>query len=407
MQELADRISTYFIPSVLVVAAATFAGWLLLGADNAMHHAIKDSISVLVIACPCALGLATPIAVSVAVAKAAGAGLLVKDSRALEMLGQSKALLLDKTGTLTKGRFEIIDMSLRTGIDSNEALQLAASLEQESKHPLAQSICQAATAKGLRLSKADEVRSSAGRGLMGNLASRSALIGSARFMEEQGVANNDLNPPEVPIDATASFVYLAIDGVCQAIFLLSDNLKSEAHQFIEGLKALEVNAHILSGDGKVSVIGTGKALKIPEENLHYNLLPADKVSQIKEMQNSGQIVAMLGDGINDAAALQAANAGIAMASGSDIALSSAPITLVKNDLLTVLSGIRLGRMMTSKMKENLFLAFAYNVVALVFATGVLYGSTGLELEPSMAAAAMSLSSLSVIINSMRLNNAKI
>ncbi len=406
MQELADKVSAIFIPSVLVIAAITFVGWILAGGEGALAHAIKDTISVLVIACPCALGLATPIAVSVAVAKAAKMGLLVKDSRALEMLGQSTELLLDKTGTLTKGSFEIIGSTISPDIDANEALRLAASLEQESKHPLALSISQSGKQQGLALTKADEITSSPGLGISGMIDSKRISIGSARFMKDQAVDIDVLQTPHIPEDATASIVFLAIEQKLKAVFLLSDKLKPEAKDFIATLRALSVSPHILSGDGKQSVQGTGVALKIPEANLHFNMLPTDKVAKISELQNAGLKVAMLGDGINDAAALRAANAGIAMASGSDIALSSAGMTLVQNDLRTVISGIKLARMMSSKMKENLFLAFSYNAVALIFATGVFYKQTGLELEPSMAAAAMSLSSISVILNSMRLDKAK-
>ncbi len=407
MQEFADRISGIFIPTVFCIAALTFGIWIALGGEHAFTHAVRDTISVLVIACPCALGLATPIAVSVAVARASRLGLLVKDARALEELSLATDFFLDKTGTLTEGRFVISDTILFTQMDDVEALMLVASLEQGSKHPLAQSIVKSAQSDGLSLYKSEEVQSFPGKGVRGLVNGRSLLLGSSQFLKEQGVVLSDSVKVSPPEGSASTLVNFAIDGKFAGVIVLSDTLKSDSQPFVDGLRELAVSPHILSGDGPSSVDGAGKILGIPVSNLHSNLLPPDKVECIRSFQQQGKTVAMLGDGVNDVAALQAANSGIAMATGSDIALSSAPITLVQNDLRVIVSGIRLARLMTAKMKENLFLAFAYNVVALVLATGILYKFTGLELDPSIAAAAMSLSSISVILNSMRINAAKL
>lgn len=407
MQEYADRVSAFFIPAVFLIAALTFALWLLLGGEHGFTHAVRDTISVLVIACPCALGLATPIAVSVAVARASRCGLLVKDARALEELALATDFFLDKTGTLTEGSFVISDIILCSPIDEAELLCLVASLENQSKHPLAQSIVKSAKADGIVIEKAESVQAVPGGGIKGTVNGRALIIGTMNFLKEQNVLISESFKIDPPEGAASTLIYLAIDAKFAGVIVLSDKLKSESKSFIEGLRALNLTPHILSGDGASSVEGAGKVLQIPGSDLHFNLLPPDKVKCIETYRQQGKVVAMLGDGVNDVAALQAANSGIAMASGSDMALSSAPITLVQNDLLSILSGIRLARLMTAKMKENLFLAFAYNVVALVLATGILYKFTGLELDPSVAAAAMSLSSVSVILNSMKINAAKL
>ncbi|MBX9721249.1 MAG: cadmium-translocating P-type ATPase, partial [Candidatus Obscuribacterales bacterium] len=403
MQETADRASAAFIPAVLAIAALTFLAWFFFGGTGALSHAIKDSVSVLVIACPCALGLATPLAVSLAVSKAAELGLMVKDARALEMLAISNNCLIDKTGTLTQGRFELIKTSTVDGVSENVALSWAASIEQESKHPLAISICEAAKARGLRLSKPQNLQSIAGRGLKGVVDGRTVAIGSSRYLEEEGVALEQIK--KLKQDGGSS-VFLSVDSTLKALFHLEDKLKNESAEFIKELKALDLRPSIMSGDSKASVTATAHALQIPEDNLRWDLHPQDKADFIKHLQSKGNKVAMIGDGINDAGALTVADVGIAMASGSDVALASAAITVTHSDLLAVIRGVRLARMMTATMKENLLLAVIYNAAALLLATGILYPLFKLELNPSIAAAAMSLSSLSVISNSMKIKVGK-
>lgn len=408
MQDLADRASSLFIPSVLAIAACTFAGWLLWGEPGMrLAHAIQDTVAVLVIACPCALGLATPVAVSLAVARAAKLGLLVKDSRALELLARATDLLIDKTGTLTKGRFEILTIVAQEQSTQDEILTWTASLEQESKHPIAQSICNKARSKGLDLQAPSAVKNSAGLGIEGRVAGQQLSVGNAEFMKKNAVDLDAIQPPDSPEFRSATLVYLSIDNKLKGIIVLADCLKDEAQGFISELRKLSVRPRILSGDNKDSVSATGQTLSIAEEDLAWGLLPQGKVELLKQLQAEGKTVAMLGDGVNDAAALSVADAGIAMSTGSDVALSSAAITVNHADLQAVPLGIKLGRLMVATMKENLFLAFIYNCVAILLATGILYPSLGIELNPAIAAAAMSLSSLSVILNSMKITKARL
>ncbi len=409
MQEIADKVSSIFIPAVMLIAALTFLLWFFLDKSNGFAHAIKDSINVLVIACPCALGLATPIAVSVAIDRASRLGLLVKDARALELLASVSDFLIDKTGTLSMGKFELIEFKTANDISKEQALSLAASLEQESTHPLARAICQAAAKQSLKLKSASKSKNSPGKGIEGEVDGQQLLIGNARFLQENGLTEAELDSIEVcqQEKSSGSRIYMSIESSLKAVFILDDRLKPEAKEFVSDLQELGATPRVVSGDGYQSVSSTGKELNIPESHLHYDRLPKDKVDLINELQKQGKTVAMLGDGVNDAAALNAADAGIAMASGSDVALSSAQITLSQNQLSTVTRGIKLARKMTLTMKENLFLAFAYNCLALLIATGIFYPFFGLEISPSISAFAMSCSSISVILNSMRINLAKL
>lgn len=440
-QSLADKISAYFIPIVMIVAALTFLGWYFLGAGTGIAKAVLNSISVLVIACPCALGLATPLAVSAAIARGANSGLLVKDSRALEMLATVNDALFDKTGTLSQGQFKI--RSIKTfNTSENEALKIAGSLEALSKHPLAVCIYKEARDRSLDLVEAHNSSVRPGLGISGDLNGTRTLLGSKRFLQESGVDLSKLEhepdqdseqnqpakadaKPETTADAAinaklhtmthadtysneagGSLVYLAINNQLAALFVLEDPLRTEAAQTLSELRQLGVNPKIASGDNEASVASAAKALGLSDGDLNYNLLPEGKVELIKRLQASGSKVAMIGDGINDSAALSIADAGIAMASGSDIALSSAPLTAMHSDLTVIPKAIKLARLMTSTMKENLFLAFIYNVIAIICASGLL-SPLGINLTPSIAAAAMSLSSLSVIANSSKIRNAKL
>jgi P-type Cu+ transporter len=415
IQQVADRASAFFIPAVLLIAATTFLAWLALGGSAAISHALRNAVSVLVIACPCALGLATPIAVSAAVARASRSGLLVKDARALEALGAARVMLIDKTGTLSQGSFEVVEIIAGADLSAPEALQRAASLEANSKHPLALSICREAKSRGLSLSEVRDIQYEAGLGIEGLIGTSRVAVGSARFMKLKGLDPDAIRAGAPPVRLTeagtgqdaATSVYLSVDGLLKAVIVLADAFKKDAPAFVEQLRALFLRPEILSGDSKESVLAAGRHLQIPQQDLSWELLPQDKVERIAALRGEGQLVAMLGDGINDAAALAAADAGIAMSSGADIALTSAAINVMHVDLRSVTAGIRLSRLMTKTMKENLFLAFAYNSMALLLATGILYPSTGIELNPSIAAAAMSLSSLSVILNSMKISRAKL
>lgn len=413
MQEIADRVSAIFIPAVLAISALTFAAWMFAGGTHLLPHAVQNMVAVLVIACPCALGLATPIAVSNAVARASKAGLLVKDARGLEMLALATDILIDKTGTLSRGRFELTGITTREGTGEYEALRWAASLEKQSKHPLAASICRAAESRQLSLLEAQEVKDWPGQGLEGLIQGHRVLVGSRGFMRAKGIGSEFLEQKSEELDSgrqtagTASQVCLGFDGSLMAVFTLSDALKAEAPEFIKEMRTLSLRPAILSGDGQSSVAEAGRLLGVAAEDVHGDLLPQNKVEQIRKLQQKGKVVAMVGDGINDAAALAAADAGIAMSSGSDVALTSAAINIMKSDLQSISKGVKLARLMTAVMKQNLFLAFIYNALAIVAASGALYPSTGIELNPAIAAGAMSLSSLSVIINSTRIISAKL
>lgn len=408
MQLVADRVSAIFIPSVLLIAGITFITWLTLGGASALPHAIQNLVAVLVIACPCALGLATPLAVSNAVTRASSLGLMVKDARALEMLASASDILIDKTGTLTLGKFQIVEIVSDGKLSDDRILYYAASLEQMSKHPLAVSICASARARSIEAAQAQEVINYPGLGLAGVVDNHRVLVGNAKFMLEHGlnIQNSSLEESR-RADSSDTEVILALDSTIVALIALADELKDEATEFIKELRQLALRPEIMSGDGKKSVANAAAKLGISDEDIQFDLLPQGKVAEIRKLQADKRVVAMLGDGVNDAAALAAADAGIAMASGSDVAISSAAISMMHADLRLIPRGIRLARLMVATMKENLFLAFVYNAIALLLATGILYPSLGIELNPAIAAAAMSLSSLSVILNSMKISKAKL
>lgn len=405
-QDLADKISAYFIPSVICIAGITFTGWAWLGGAYGLTEAILYSVSVLVIACPCALGLATPLALSAAITRGARSGLLIKDASAIERLADTTDILLDKTGTLTQGKFELKETILSKDAGGEaEAIKYAASLEQLSKHPLAQGICNAAEQRNLQLISVAESISTPGAGIEGNIENKSVIVGSDRFLKQKGIDSSPLNSSgnnHVP----ASHVYLAVDQKALAKFLLSDPPRVEAPDTISALKRFSITPAIVSGDDRASVSALAQALGIEAENTFAELLPDDKVNLIRKLQAEKRVVAMIGDGVNDAAALSIADVGIAMSSGSDIALSAAPLTIMHADLSTIPKAVKLSKLMLATMKENLFLAFLYNVVAVICASGAL-SSFGITLNPAIAAAAMSLSSLSVILNSIKITNSKL
>lgn len=405
-QDLADTISAYFIPSVICIACVTFTYWAWFGGTYGLTEAILYSVSVLVIACPCALGLATPLALSAAITRGARSGLLIKDAGAIERLAVTTDILLDKTGTLTQGKFELKETIISKNVDGeDEAIKYAASLEQLSKHPLARGICNAAAQRNVQLIPVAQSVSTAGAGIEGSIENKAVIIGSDRFLKQKGIDSSSLNSLGNN-HAPASIVYLAVDQKPIAKFLLTDPSRDEAPDAISALKTFSITPAIVSGDDRASVSALAHELGIDEKNTFAELLPDDKVNLIRKLQAEKHVVAMIGDGVNDAAALSIADVGIAMSSGSDIALSAAPLTIMHADLSTIPKAVKLSKLMLSTMKENLFLAFLYNVVAVICASGAL-SSFGITLNPTIAAAAMSLSSLSVILNSMKITNSKL
>lgn len=400
-QELADKISAYFIPSVIAIAGVTFFAWLTLGGRDGFPAAVLNSVSVLVIACPCALGLATPLALSAAIARGARNGLLVKDAGAMEELAVITHLLLDKTGTLTEGKFELLRVNLTENCPSEEqALQYAAGLEQLSKHPLAAGICRAATEKNVQIPTVAESTTTPGGGIEGIVNGKAVTVGSRRFLSEKGIDVSIL--ATAGEEKTASPIYLAVDQKPFAKFLLFDRPRHEAGKTVSEIKQIGINPVLVSGDDSASVTELANSISIKDS--FSELLPQGKVDLIRKLQAENKKVAMVGDGVNDAAALSVANAGIAMSSGSDIAISTAPLTI--QDLSAIPKAIRLSKLMIATMKENLLLAFLYNIVAVICATGAL-SAFGIKLNPTIAAAAMSLSSVSVILNSMKITKSKL
>ena len=403
IQGLADRVSYYFVPAVVLVALAAFTVWLLAG--YGLTFAIVSAVSVLIIACPCALGLATPMSVMIATGRGAHAGVLVRDAAALERLAAVDMLVVDKTGTLTEGKPKLTDV-VADGIAEDELLALAAGLEKGSEHPLAEAIVQGAEARGLTVAAASDFEAVTGKGVTGKVSGRAVALGNAALMADLGIDAVKLGQKAEALQAdgrTAMFV--AVDGGMAGLVAVADPVKESAAGAIEALKALEIAVVMATGDNAL----TAKAIagKLGIERVRAGLLPEQKAALIEELRGRGGIVAMAGDGVNDAPALAAADVGIAMGSGADVAVESAGITLVKGDLAGIVRARRLAEGTLANIKQNLGFAFLYNVLGVPVAAGVLYPLTGTLLSPMLAAAAMSLSSVSVIANALRLRTLKL
>jgi P-type Cu+ transporter len=397
IQQLADRVSSWFVPAVVAVAAITFATWLLLGPQPHLAHALVNAVAVLIIACPCALGLATPMAIMVGTGRGARAGVLIKNAEALETLEKVDTLVVDKTGTLTEGKPTLASMSEKIANDP-EILRLAASLERASEHPLASAIVEAATQRNLKLSQPQEFQAIPGRGIRGIVEGHAVAIGSPMLMVDVGAMQApgfiSGGPPGT------SGLGVAIDGKFLGTLGVADRLKPSALDAIRSLKKEGLNTVMLTGDNKVVAARIAKSLGIAE--FEAEILPEGKLEVIRKLQQQGRVVAMAGDGINDAPALAQANVGIAMGTGTDVAMESGGITLVKGDLTGILRARKLSQATMRNIRQNLFFAFIYNAVGVPIAAGVLYPFFGLLLSPVFAAAAMSFSSVSVIVNALRL-----
>ncbi len=407
IQRLADRVAAWFVPAVVAIAAATFAVWFLLGPQPRLAHALVNAVAVLIIACPCALGLATPMAIMVGVGRGARAGVLIKNAEALEILEKVDTLVVDKTGTLTEGKPKLIGTSVPQPGDSREILRLAASLERASEHPLAAAIVDAAKAERLQLSEPSEFVQVPGKGIRGIVDGRRIAVGNTALMAETGASNSadgavsNLNPAILnlnPKDATELFV--AIDGKYAGSLEVADPIKASSSAAVRGLKNQGLRIVMLTGDNRRIAAATAKKLGIDE--FEAEVLPEGKLEVIRKLQQQGRVVAMAGDGINDAPALAQANVGIAMGTGTDIAMESGGVTLVKGDLTGILRARKLSHATMRNIRQNLFFAFVYNAVGVPIAAGVLYPLFGWLLSPILAAAAMSFSSVSVITNALRL-----
>jgi Cu+-exporting ATPase len=401
IQRLADRVAKWFVPIVVAVALITFFAWLLLGPEPRFAHALVNAVAVLIIACPCALGLATPMAIMVGVGRGARAGVLIKNAEALEILEKVDTLVVDKTGTLTEGKPHVVSYSQALQ-DDPELLRLAASLERASEHPLGAALVEAATSRGMQLSQPTEITSVTGKGILGIVDGKRVAVGSPALMAEVGASKGGIVIAP-PADGTALCV--AIDGKYVGALAVADSLKPTTPGAIRDLKAQGLRIVMLTGDNRATAAAIAQQLGI--EEFEADVLPERKLEIIRKLQGQGRVVAMAGDGTNDAPALAQANVGIAMGTGTDVAMESGGITLVKGDLTGILRARKLSQATMRNIRQNLFFAFIYNAIGVPIAAGVLYPFFGLLLSPIFAAAAMSFSSVSVITNALRLRSARL
>ena len=406
IQALADTVSGYFVPAVILVAVIAFFAWLIFGPAPALAYALVAAVSVLIIACPCALGLATPISIMVATGRGAQGGVLVRNAAALERLASVDTLVVDKTGTLTLGKPTLTGVEAAPGFDPDEVLRLAAGLEIRSEHPLADAILRGAEAKGLKAPKVAEFSTVTGQGVRGTVDGRVALLGNARLMES---ANVDIAPlaesAEQRRKNVETVMLLASDGKLAGFVSVADPIKPGAADAIANLHALGLKIVMATGDNATTAKAVASQLGIDE--VRAGMRPEEKLALIDELQRQGKVVAMAGDGINDAPALAKADVGIAMGTGADVAMESAGLTLLKGDLRGIVRAINLARATMRNIKQNLVFAFAYNALGVPIAAGVLYPAFGMLLSPMIAAAAMSLSSVSVVSNALRLRNVEL
>jgi heavy metal translocating P-type ATPase len=410
MQRLADRVAAYFVPAVVAAAALTCVIWALFGPQPRLAHALVAGVAVLIIACPCALGLATPMSIMVAVGRGARAGILVRNAEALEALAKVDTLVVDKTGTLTEGKPRVASVHVfpETGVTKDDLLSLAASLESASEHPLARAIVAATKENHLPMSAVSEFRATPGGGVQGRVSGKSVIAGTAKFLRASGIefpSENELTTALQPIRSATTPVYAAIDGRPAGVFLLNDPIKAATPEALRELRADGVRIIMFTGDKPLAATKVAGELGI--EEVHSEVLPQQKAEIVKRLRSEGHLVAMAGDGINDAPALAAADVGIAMSTGADVAIENAGITLLKGDLRGILRARRLSRATIANIRQNLGFAFLYNALGIPVAAGVLYPIFGWLLSPMLASAAMSFSSVSVIANALRLRKASL
>lgn len=405
IQKLADVVAGYFVPAVILIALATFLVWAFWGPEPQMAYALINSIAVLIIACPCALGLATPMSIMVATGKGAQMGVLFKNAEAIEVLRRVNTLLLDKTGTLTEGKPKLMAIQT-TGSSETEILRLAASLERGSEHPLATAIVTGAEERGLILSNSSGFESLPGKGIKGVVEGRKVLLGNTRLLEDEGINFEQLRGSAEALRNDGQTVMLvAVDVKAVGLLAVADPIKETAQEAVRQLHAEGLKIVMLSGDNATTANAVARRLGI--DQVIADVLPEQKIEAVKRFQGLGQYVAMAGDGINDAPALAQAQVGIAMGTGTDVAMKSADVTLVKGDLRGIVRARVLSRLTMSNVKQNLFFAFLYNSIGVPIAAGVLYPFFGILLSPMLAAAAMSFSSVSVIANALRLRSARV
>ncbi len=405
IQRLADRVAGVFVPVVLFLAAAAFAAWLVFGpAEQHLSFALTAFVSVLIIACPCALGLATPTAVMVGTGRGAQLGILIKNAAALEAMGALTAVVLDKTGTVTAGRPAVTDLRPAPPFDADALLRLAAGAERGSEHPLGEAIVRSAGARGLGAPRPTEFRSITGQGIEARVDSRRVLVGNARLLRERGIEPDEAAAREFA-DAGKTPVFAAVDGCFAGMLAIADPVKESSRGAVARLRGLGLRVLLLTGDNGRTARAVAALVGIAPEDIRAEVLPAGKADAIRELQAGGARVAMAGDGINDAPALAQADVGIAMGTGTDVAIEAADVTLVRGDLAAVADAVSLSRATVRNIRQNLFFAFLYNVLGIPLAAGVLWPWTGWLLSPVVASAAMALSSVSVLANALRLRRA--
>ena len=407
IQALADKVAGWFVPTVLGIAALTFVAWLVWGPEPRFAFAIVNAVAVLIIACPCALGLATPMSVMVGVGRGAQSGVLIRNAEAIEMMEKVSTVVVDKTGTLTEGKPRLTQVLAVNGVREDDLLLAAASVEQNSEHPLASAIVHGAKERGVKAQLVTEFASVTGGGVLGKLGDREVLVGKLRFLQERGVTGlQAVEQPASPFQAEGQgAMFVAINGQPAGVLVVSDPIKKSTPEAIEQLHRLGLKIIMLTGDNERTANAVARKLGIDE--VEAGVEPAQKHKRIEQLRQQGCIVAMAGDGINDAPALAAANVGIAMGTGTDVAMESAGITLVQGDLRAIAKAITLSRAVMRNIRQNLFFAFIYNTFGIPLAAGVLYPFFGVLLSPIFAGAAMSLSSVSVIVNALRLRKTKL
>jgi Cu+-exporting ATPase len=406
IQRLADRVSAVFVPVVIVAALVAFIVWATVGPDPRLAHALVVAVSVLIIACPCALGLATPVSIMVGVGRGASLGVLIKNAEALELMEKVDTLVVDKTGTLTQGRPSVTHVTAADGTDENEVLRLAAGVERASEHPLGLAVVRAATDAGLSVPDVADFDAPVGKGVTGTVNGRRVLVGSHTFLAGHDVdtATMDAEADRLRADG-ASAVYVAVDRRIAGVLAIADPVKDTTAAALQTLRADGIDVVMLTGDNLVTAQAVARSLGI--DRIEAEVLPDHKSDVVQALRAEGRVVAMAGDGVNDAPALTAADVGIAMSTGTDVAIESAGVTLLKGDLTGIVRSRALSKATMSNIRQNLVFAFIYNAAGIPLAAGVLYPTFGLLLSPMIAAAAMALSSVSVISNAFRLRTRRL
>jgi len=406
IQRLADQVAGWFVPVVIVTALIAFGVWAYFGPEPRMAFGLVAAVSVLIIACPCALGLATPMSIMVGVGRGAAAGVLIKNAEALERMEKIDTLVVDKTGTLTEGKPKVVSIVPAAGFDENEILRLAASVERASEHPLADAIVRSAKERNLDLNKVEEFDAPTGKGAAGRVEGKSILLGNSNFLMSRGIETQSLNDDGERMRADgATVINIAVDGKLAGLFAIADPVKQSTPAALKALAAEGVKVIMLTGDNRTTANAVARTLGIAE--VEAEVLPDQKSAVVARLQKAGRIVAMAGDGVNDAPALAAAEVGIAMGTGTDVAMESAGITLLKGDLNGIVRARKLSRATMGNIRQNLFFAFIYNAAGIPIAAGILYPTFGILLSPIIAAAAMALSSVSVVGNALRLRVARL